>query len=531
MSQWQPPTSPVFADPDSLDWALKHIEEFGDTVFLPRCFEYEAIRHGWPKVKTWILNQDLRGWSALDLRRLLASKSTYSYRYVTQLDPIENLIFTSLIHQIGGSLEAVRLPNDRKTIFSWRFAPLPTGQMYDPDVRWYHFNERCSEMAAPAGCKFVVVADIADFFSRIYSHPLEQVLDRATSRSPQAYCVLRMLKNWNRFVSYGLPVGLSGSRLLSEALLTDLDSALIGTRRPFCRYSDDIRIFCSSGREARTALEHLATTLFNTQGLTLQPSKTLVLPKADYLKRFATSGERLELESLTNQLHELLEAAGYTNDYEDEIDIDSLPEDVREEIDRLNMIEVLSEQITSKTQDFMVMRFVLHRLRQLRIEEAVDEVLNHLSELNPAIDLVVDYLKALRSTDEKTRLRIGRKVLASAKKPATGSYERLCLLSLFTNDSEFNHADHFEPLYGRFSDAPTRRELILAMGRAGKAHWFRANRFDYQNLESWSRRAFLAAFSCVDSDAATHFYRSLRNGANILEEVVIDWVQAFPFAQ
>lgn len=57
------------------------------------------------------------------------------------------------------------------------------------------------------------------------------------------------------------------------------------------------------------------------------------------------------------------------------------------------------------------------------------------------------------------------------------------------------------------------------MGRAGKDHWFRVNRFDYQSLEPWSRRAFLAAFSCVDANAALHFYRFLRNGANILEKL------------
>ena len=251
---------------------------------------------------------------------------------------------------------------------------------------------------------------------------------------------------------------------------------------------------------------------------------------ASYLRRFTTSGERIELESLTDRLHELLESAGYDNDYEDEIDIDALPDDVKEEIDRLNMVEVLKEQIDADPQDVVVMRFVLHRLRQLGIDEAVDDVLRHLDELRPAIDVVVEYLGGLRDSDRPIRQRIGRKVLAAAKKPANGSYERMCLLSLFTRDDEFNHADQFEPLYNRFADPVTRRELILAMGRAGKNHWFRASRFDYQSLEPWSRRAFLVAFSCVDADAALHFYRSLRNGANILEKAVITWAQAFPFA-
>jgi hypothetical protein len=338
-----------------------------------------------------------------------------------------------------------------------------------------------------------------------------------------------MVKNWNAFVSYGLPVGLSGSRLLAEAALAEIDTAMLAAGRTFCRYSDDIRIFCTSERKARAALEHLATVLFNTQGLTLQPSKTTIVAKDKYLSRFTTSGERIELESLTDKLHDLLDAAGFENDYEDEIDTDNIPEEIKEEIDKLNMIEVLKEQIDAESQDVVVMRFVIHRLKQLGIEDAVDIVLANISKLRAAIDVTVEYLASLRNTDEATRLRIGRKVLAAVKRPANGIYERMCLLSLFTEGPEFNHVDQFEPLYENFRDAPTRRELILALGRARSAHWFKANRLDYQALEPWSRRAFIAAFSCVTEDASVHFYRSLRNGADVLEKAVIKWAGNSPF--
>jgi hypothetical protein len=529
MAKWNAPAAAVHVDAAAVDWALKHLLQFGDTVFIPKSFEYRAIQHSWTEVKQWLIAQDLREWSALDLRRLLASKSMYSYRYVTQLDPLECLLFTALVYQVGGQLEAIRVPKQQQIVYSWRFLPAADGQMYDPQSRWYHFNERCSDLASRSRCRYVVVADIADFFARIYSHPLEQVLGRATRRSPQAYCILRMVKNWNAFVSYGLPVGLSGSRLLAEAALVEVDAALLAAGRTFCRYSDDIRIFCRSEREARVALEHLAAVLFNTQGLTLQPSKTKIVSQEKYLARFTTSGERIELESLTDKLHDLLDAAGFENDYEDEIDTDNIPEDIKDEIDRLNMIEVLKEQIDAESQDVVVMRFVLHRLKQLGIEDAVDIVLKNINKLRAAIDVAVEYLASLRDTDEATCRRIGRKVIAAAKRPANGAYERMCLLSLFTEGPEFNHVDEFEPLYDNFGDAPTRRELILALGRAGSTHWFMTNRLDYQSLEPWSRRAFIAAFSCVDEDASIHFYRSLRRGSNVLERAVVKWAQDSPF--
>lgn len=242
MANWNPPATPVHASTPALDWALLHVEKFGDTVFLPRAFEYEAIRSNWPALRGWLASQDLREWQARPFRRFLARKSAYSFRFITQLDPLEYLLFTALVHEVGPQLEALRSPTTNKTVFSWRFHVQPDGQMYSPDFRWDDFNKECLRLAAKASSKWVVVADIADFFPHIYIHPVETALEAAIGRSPEAYCLKRMISNWNGFVSYGLPVGLAGSRIIAEATINDLDQALIGAGRRYCRYSDDIRI-------------------------------------------------------------------------------------------------------------------------------------------------------------------------------------------------------------------------------------------------------------------------------------------------
>src|SRR5262249_55422847 len=152
-------------------------------------------------------------------------------------------------------LEAMRRPATDRVVYSWRFAAKPDGQMYDAAYRWSSFTDRCQEMAASRSCKWVVVADIADFFPHIYVHPVERALDTATNGSPQAYCLLRFIRNWNAFVSYGLPVGVAASRILAEATIIDVDASLAGSGRRYCRYSDDIRIFCRSERDAHAGLE------------------------------------------------------------------------------------------------------------------------------------------------------------------------------------------------------------------------------------------------------------------------------------
>lgn len=530
MSLNNAPPLPVNLNPAALDWALKHVSKFGDTIFLPKAFEYEAITANWNDIRTWMVTQDMRSWNPRAHRRFLASKTRYSFRYVTQLDPLENLAFTALVHQVGGQLEAIRRPKVDRVVYSWRFEARPDGQMYDPAYRWSNFTDRCLELAGAPGCHWVVVADIADFFPHIYIHPVERALDTATNGSPEAYCLFRFIRNWNMFVSYGLPVGVAASRILAEATITDVDTTLRGTGRKYCRYSDDIRIFCRSEREAHAALEELAATLFESHGLTLQPAKTTIIPKPEYVQRFVVTPERIEIESLTSKLHDLLEQAGWPDDYEQEIDYDDLPQEIRQEVDALNLAEVFREQLALDRSDPIIMTFLLHRLGQLNLDDVVGDVLNNIERLQHVIDSVVRYLENLRGLTPAQKAKIGKRVLASVAKPTRSSYERVCLLSLFTRGLEFDNEGRFERLHEGVGDPHSQREITLALGRAGKAHWFMRRRRDCGTLEPWLRRAFIAASSCLDADARGPFYRSLRGGSDVLEKAIIKWASANPFA-
>jgi hypothetical protein len=338
-----------------------------------------------------------------------------------------------------------------------------------------------------------------------------------------------MISNWNAFVSYGLPVGLAGSRILAEAAIADLDETIQGLALQHCRYSDDMRIFCSSEAQARRALEHVAMHLFETHGLTLQSSKTEILTKQDYLDRFSESGERTEIENLTSRLQDLLDEAGWENEYEKEIDYDSLPADTQAEIDRLNLTQILAEQLEMDRIDPVIVGFILYRLKQLGIDEAANTVLDNLDKLFPVIDSVVKYLESLRGLDQRSRHRIGRIVLRAARRSTTGTYERMCLLSLFTKGSEFDNENAFERLYESASEPAVRRELILALGRAHKAYWFQARRRFIDQFDPWTRRAFIAAYSCTPQEQRGPFYRSLRQTSDVLEKCVLAWATAHPF--
>ena len=121
MPALQLPLTPVHLSISALDWALTHLRRFGDTVFLPHAFEYDAIHHDWARVRSWLAAQDMRHWTPRPYRRILAAKASGGFRYITQLDPMEHLAFAGLMYDLGAELESFRVPTSKQVVFAWRF--------------------------------------------------------------------------------------------------------------------------------------------------------------------------------------------------------------------------------------------------------------------------------------------------------------------------------------------------------------------------------------------------------------------------
>lgn len=163
---------------DSLEWALKHIENYGDTDIFPVPFEYEAIRYLWDKntrelpngstLKEYLRNQDMLQWTVRDFRRSLTPKHKYGFRLSTQLDPLDTLVYLALVHEIGEDIESKRIPAERNVSFSYRFNPDEDGRMFDSEINYGSFLNYCNlkvdELMGDDSIEYVVVADIADFF-------------------------------------------------------------------------------------------------------------------------------------------------------------------------------------------------------------------------------------------------------------------------------------------------------------------------------------------------------------------------------
>jgi hypothetical protein len=468
-------------------------------------------------------------WECRPYRRCLSPKHRFGFRVSTQLDPLDAIIFLALVYEIGPDIETARVPSPNDVVFSYRFLPDSSGAMFDHNYSYNRFQKHTQSILASGGHSHVVVADIADFYPRLYSHPLENALKTCTKKSTHVTSVHRLLSKLNYSVSYGVPVGPAPSRLLAELAINDVDQALLSEGRRYCRYSDDYRLFCKSEREAYEALAFLANTLFETHGLTLQQHKTEIIGVEAFKQKYISFGAADGSQPLSERFAEILTRRGLG--LYDEIDYSGLDASGRKEIDDLNLDAILAEQLAKDSIDISVTRTVLNIRTQIKSHKSLDSVVDGLPKLYTVLKDALGYIHSFEG-DTARQAAIGAKMLEMLANSLIGHLEfhRCWVLSTFADDRQWDNENRFIALYNQFTDEFSRRELILAIGRAGQGHWFKSRKRNVHNFfRPWEKRAFIAAASCLPGDEHKHWVASIEGRLDILERTVARWARQFKF--
>jgi reverse transcriptase-like protein len=267
----------------SLDWAIRHALRYGDTDVFPVPFEYQAIEFDWDNIKAHLAGQNVLTWATHPHRTLLSPKAKYGFRAITQLDPLDFLLFSATVKEVAEDLETKRVAVTDNRVFSYRVQVNAEGQLFDPNTGYRAFLAECQrKLDRSSGIRVVGTADISDFYSRIYHHRLENALQSATGRASHIKALMHLLSGWNGTETFGIPIGGAPSRILAEITLSDVDEALLASNIDFVRFNDDYRIFASSHAAAYRHIVFLAETLFRNHGLSLQPQKTTILEKDSF---------------------------------------------------------------------------------------------------------------------------------------------------------------------------------------------------------------------------------------------------------
>lgn len=480
----------------------------GYSDFFPAPPEFAVVKKNWARVGPELAEIDLDTYDGYSQVFCFAPKlSRLNVRKVGLLHPFDLIFYTSLVCALRDGISTARLSPDK--VFSYRAEGVPRNRLYADAPSFGEFREAVKSKISEKPDTFVGISDIADFYPRVYQHRLVNALEACseTSERPYIRALEKMLFRLSEGTSYGIPVGPPASRLLGEAVLIDVDSVLMSFGIDFVRFVDDFVIFADTVRLAEYGLRILGETLIQHHGLTLQPTKTRVLPAGEYLEHHLTvhSDKEINRRALLDIFGD--DPYGSTS-YED------LDDDQKRELDAFNLSGMLSDALTeSENVDYREVSFILGRLSALQKPELIPIVLGNLERLYPVAHAVAAFFKKFSSLEEQTHREIADALLApilNQREAHPSDYYSIWALSVFQDDSKWDHAEQLIRIFRDTSSDAVRRYAALALAAVGKRSEAFALRDHFTSGSSLCRTAMLLATRKLGRDERKHLRQSLR---------------------
>lgn len=442
-----------------------------------------------------------------DLIFSFAPKSRLNIRRVALLHPYDLVFYTALVLALRDGITAARLQLGADRIFSYRADIAGPDMLYVDPPGYRDFTEAITARVRREPNSYVGTTDIADFYPRIYQHRLVNALQAACGGTLQGHIRVleKMLSRFSENVSYGIPIGPPASRPLGEAILIDVDSALLSFDVDFVRFTDDYVIFAETPEDAEYGIRVLGETLFMNHGLTLQTAKTRILKGAEYVERYLTTHSAREEER-----RKLLDLVG---DYDDPVSYEEMNEEQQREIDAMNLSEMLADALAEgENVDFKEVSFILGRLSALEKPELIPIVLSNLERLAPVAHSVAAFFKRFADMEERTREEAAIAMLDPILRGSkyASEYYSIWILSIFASNAVWNHAESLLKIFRETNSDAVRRFAALALATSGtRAQVIHVKQY-LQSASSLCRTAMMLASARMGRDERKYLKQSLR---------------------
>ena len=446
------------------------------------------------------------------------------------MHPEDLIIYTALVLIIKDDLEKSRISRRAKRVFSYRVNSGRPNRLYDVRGAYDAYLTQLKRKAEKLRVKFVSVADIADFFPRIYQHRLQNVIE-STASNQRGIDVARVLvkKLICKLMggnSYGIPVGPYASRILGEAVLIDVDSHLQSLGIDYVRWVDDYNIFSNSEYLAQSTVFELAEWLFDNHGLTRQSSKTKILPSSRYIEQILTKPE----EKLTprDNVIALLRGSEYDDD---DNDGDPDPEEVQYVLDQLHAYDLHAMLMASISDeelvDYQIVRYVLTRLPRIpgvedeQKKEILDLIIDNAKLFYPVSVYVAQYVLSFRNLSKQEKSKIGKRLLRPLKsrRNRPPEYYAMWILHIFSTSSEWVDVREIVNLYQGTTSEVIKRFAAIAISVCGSRAEALAMKSDLSRASSLLRLAILCASKKLGKDERKHWKLSNQTHG-ILEKTI-----------
>jgi len=510
-----------------LEWALKHLLKYSHSDFYPRIFEFKAISHNWQKVKDYILSLDLYAYQPRSPVINLAPKPNGHYRIAHQLDPIDSLIYTSLIREVSEIIEDYRIHESENIACSYRIKPDLEGSFFSSDTGWDAYISKSEYLADKYKAGYVLVADITDFYNQIYTHRIRTFIGEAGKGvyDEQAKVIEMFLLALNKKTSRGIPVGPAPSIVLAELIMASIDNKILDYTNNFVRYVDDIRIFFEKREDALYALHELTYYLYSYHRLVFSGEKTDVLPVKIFRERYVRNEEKEENATIlakaeelaldkVDELFESLPPYSYDYDYDEEYE-EALAEIMENE--KLKLLSTTYFELFNKAVsllDIAMLRHILRKAARYRIRSLASLVLDNFELLLPLIREAVVYLIRVINEEFVTDNRKKFESIMSAH------YMRWPFVNLWISyllrDESFNSinlpADYNQIML-------TRGKALIAL-RRDDTNWVRGFRDNVDVLGPWDKRAVIYSSALLPLDEMRPWVGAVAASGDIIDESI-----------
>jgi Reverse transcriptase (RNA-dependent DNA polymerase) len=525
--------NPLFLKPDSLDWAREHINKFGDGDIFPVPFEFAALTPVWTGVRDYLVTIDIANSEITGSLKMMIPKHSEGFRGATQLNPFDALLYTALIFESAKTIEAFRKPP--QVACAYRLEVNADGRLFRKDSGWSEFHSASERQIQTGKYRYVLTADISDFYNQISHHRLQSALAQAGVDENRSKVIERFLGNVNAgHHSRGIPVGPAVSILLAEACLADVDNFL-ARKYSHVRYVDDFRIFCQNREQALIALHDLSEYLYTAHRLSLQFGKTRILSRQQFEEEELTDPEAEEKEAKEARIKEALEeweAAGYPSwepdDNGEEENGDKEHTDGAAPVDQAKIAsdvlkDFLNEILKAKYFPLGLARYVLRRAATLRSRAVLPDIIVDIEKFTPVLrDLVLYFIK-VSQPGAHDLIRSGINRLAASD---FGSlpFIQYWILTLIHKVPELSTADS-AMLYAAACD-PSIRDRMLALTAAayGLTDWVRGKKETWSNASTWAQRATVWSGAVLPRDERNHWLQAIRNNSDRSIKAVADAV-------
>lgn len=516
---------------DSFRLAVANIARWGDTDVFPFAPENHILHDKQDAVVDLLLqlHRDFKNQLKDDppsVDTALQLVTNEGFRWATQIDPIWNAYLLGVVIHSAPEIETQRLAQERQVVYSYRFdIDAERSSLFQADS-WADFTKRSEELARQFD--YVVVADIADFYARIYHHRIENSLLEAKLQDENIpRRVVSLLGTFSGGVSYGLPVGGPAARALSELTLSRVDTMLSLDGIVFCRFADDYRIFAATEQEAYKHLITLTGYLHEHEGATLQKQKTRVVRTKDFLRAPVFLAEdSTELSPADREERRFVRLSlrfdPYSQDAAEEY------ERLRNELQEFDIVGMLAREVAKSRVNLPVVRRLTQALGFVDEDikdAAVGTIVDSLEMLAPAMPVV---LRVLDNLVSKLPAETSAAVMTELRRRIQdGSYYMNIPMNLAYALRVLRHEQRDENLIlaNRIYDAPgtppfLQRDIVLHMHNWGSSAFISTQRRRYQDKHPWVRRAIVMASFLLD-DEGEHWRRKL--SLTGFDRIALEW--------